>query len=530
MLTWKYVKKNYSKSELNELASNIYYLYITDNLTKDEVAKRLDCEFNVVRNIINQYYMKKDPEKINKARHRKVIEGNMRIYGVPNPMQNKEIAQKSRELQKKSNLEKYGVETNFQIPEVQEKRIQTIKERCSNKYGVEWPSQVPEYIEKANQARIKACNEKYGCDYYTQTREFVEKSQRTILEKYGNYTVFHLKKKDHIDIVSDSERLKEYIESIPFDLRDKSEICEFLGISISNLNWRLRTWKINDTVKFPKTSFHSSEEYSIIKMLESWGITNIIHGTREVIRNPETNYQLELDIYLPDHNLAIEYNGIIWHDKESQVRESLKTKLCLEKGIDLIHIWEDDWFNNSIYPNIIADLKSRLGITYSVVDSIDIVEVEDTPVYDIEVPEYNNFVLGNGLVVHNSVDTIQQFSAQGFNSYMLSVDRSRDPYTSLKNAVNEGRLIMPKIKLLEDEFADVEDHGQKIDHTSSGHKDILDTLAANTYKISQGYAPDISGNTAENFIAMNSQISLDDDEFDYDEWILPNGISIVNPF
>lgn len=71
---------------------------------------------------------------------------------------------------------------------------------------------------------------------------------------------------------------------------------------------------------------------------------------------------------------------------------------------------------------------------------------------------------------YQSVDTIQQFKLQGFNSYTLSVDRSRDPYTSLRNAVNEGRLIAPKISLLETEYADVEDDPikNKIDHTPNG--------------------------------------------------------------
>lgn len=104
------------------------------------------------------------------------------------------------------------------------------------------------------------------------------------------------------------------------------------------------------------------------------------------------------------------------------------------------------------------------------IQSIVVKKVSKLPVYDIEVPYYWNFTLANGIIVHNSVDTIQQFKLQGFNSYTLSVDRSKDPYTSLRNAVNEGRLIAPKISLLEAEYADVEDDPikNKIDHTPNG--------------------------------------------------------------
>lgn len=55
----------------------------------------------------------------------------------------------------------------------------------------------------------------------------------------------------------------------------------------------------------------------------------------------------ELDIYLPDIKLAIEFDGLYWHsdkflDKNYHLR---KTKECEEKEIHLIHIFEDEWIN-----------------------------------------------------------------------------------------------------------------------------------------------------------------------------------------
>lgn len=130
---------------------------------------------------------------------------------------------------------------------------------------------------------------------------------------------------------------------------------------------------------------------------------------------------------------------------------------------------------------------------FSTVSSIETLDTPGLDVYDIEVPDYHNFVLDNGIVVHNSVDSIQQFKLQGFNSYTLSVDRSRDPYTSLKNAVNEGRLIAPKIPILEQEYADVEDDPvkNKIDHTPNGC--LLGSTEILTYR---GNVPirDLKGN------------------------------------
>lgn len=64
----------------------------------------------------------------------------------------------------------------------------------------------------------------------------------------------------------------------------------------------------------------------------------------------ETDYRFdgrkELDVYLPTLNLAVEYNGLIWHStKFSKSLHHLadKTKLAESKGIRLLHIYADEW-------------------------------------------------------------------------------------------------------------------------------------------------------------------------------------------
>ena len=54
----------------------------------------------------------------------------------------------------------------------------------------------------------------------------------------------------------------------------------------------------------------------------------------------------ELDIYLPERNMAIEYNGLYWHTEEQGKGRSYhkeKWEKCRDKGVQLITIWEDDW-------------------------------------------------------------------------------------------------------------------------------------------------------------------------------------------
>lgn len=66
----------------------------------------------------------------------------------------------------------------------------------------------------------------------------------------------------------------------------------------------------------------------------------ILRGDRTAIS------PLELDIYLPEIDVAIEYNGVFWHSDANKADKDVhfnKYKACLDNGISLIQIWEDDW-------------------------------------------------------------------------------------------------------------------------------------------------------------------------------------------
>lgn len=66
----------------------------------------------------------------------------------------------------------------------------------------------------------------------------------------------------------------------------------------------------------------------------------IIRNTRAII-SPK-----EIDIYIPDKNLAIEFNGVFTHSDYYTPREGVdgtKAKMVRELGIDFMAVWEDDW-------------------------------------------------------------------------------------------------------------------------------------------------------------------------------------------
>jgi hypothetical protein len=71
----------------------------------------------------------------------------------------------------------------------------------------------------------------------------------------------------------------------------------------------------------------------------------------------------ELDIFIPSHNLAVEYNGLYWHSDlhKSSIYHQNKSKLAGSKGVQLVHVFEDDWRDR---PDIVKSMiLHRLKLT-----------------------------------------------------------------------------------------------------------------------------------------------------------------------
>jgi hypothetical protein len=88
----------------------------------------------------------------------------------------------------------------------------------------------------------------------------------------------------------------------------------------------------------------SKPEKEIVTFIKTIYNGSIIENDRTIVKNPITNRMLELDIYLPEINKAIEFNGSYWHSKEDvKQRDIEKIKQCKEKDIQLLIVTEKDW-------------------------------------------------------------------------------------------------------------------------------------------------------------------------------------------
>lgn len=274
----------------------------------------------------------------------------MEKYGVGNPFQSEEI----KERMKQTLLERYGVENPSHLSEFRKKAQQTNLER----YGVEHALQLDEFMEKRRitilknfgvdypgeskelQARRKQTNlERHGVENPSQLEKFKEKTRQTNLERHG---VEHSNQRHYSEntktILLDKEKFIKFIMNKTVD-----EVAEQLNVYSKTIANYIKKYHI------PKAPIDgSSLEMEMANVLKEQKIDFIRNDRIQI--NP-----LELDFYIPSCNMAIEMNGIYWHSDEQLLKRTgmlaneyhaMKTKLCEEKGIHLIHICENKWKSN----------------------------------------------------------------------------------------------------------------------------------------------------------------------------------------
>jgi len=148
---------------------------------------------------------------------------------------------------------------------------------------------------------------------------------------------------------------KAILERFNYDKYELLEIPDIMYtspivIKCKKCNHISKVYLINGALKHLKTfplcekcehTFHY-KEHEVYDFCEKYE-HNIQNNTRKII------FPLELDVYLPLRSLAIEFNGIYWHsmngddDIKGKTRHLKKTNLCEQKGIHLVHIFENEW-------------------------------------------------------------------------------------------------------------------------------------------------------------------------------------------
>lgn len=130
-------------------------------------------------------------------------------------------------------------------------------------------------------------------------------------------------------------------------------------------------------------STRSAAEGEISKILQELGFKPI-ENTRELLSS-----RREIDLYIPEKKLAIEYCGLFYHNEDSKERDYHARKYLDLKnmGIQLITIFEDEWLRKKeIVKSILA---SKLGKFKQ------IVQARKCEVRDVNKEEFRSFFKEN---------------------------------------------------------------------------------------------------------------------------------------
>lgn len=287
-----------------------------------------------------------------------------------------------QEKTKKTCIERYGVENVGQT--------EYARRQHSDFYSDE--QNVRSAVNKAKETK----RELYGDEHYNNPIAI----KNTWRQISGDFWQTHYSEKD-LATLHDKDSLTEMYNSMSVD-----EIATNLNVHPQTVYKHLNNKHIRDP-------FQSSYEKEIIRFLTDIGVNNIVTNTRKILPS-----RRELDIYLPDHNIAIEFNGIYWHHEDiPHIHRSYHRQKFIEAerlGIQLITIFSNFW--NTKKDIVKRSIVSKLGIytdkIYGRLTSVRPIDAKDTKDFlnKYHIQGYTSAQICYGLFFKDDLVAVMTFS------------------------------------------------------------------------------------------------------------------------
>lgn len=253
-----------------------------------------------------------NPSKSEDIKEKKKIT-TQKNWGVDNPFKSEEIKKKI----KLTNIQNLGVDSPLKSDVIKKNMKETLMVRL----GVDNPMKSPTVREKFRET----CFRKWGANHPLKSESIKDELKRKFIESHNTF----------------------------FTMNE-------IGVTVLDMEthqFKLMCWKCSEQFTMFTSTFHVRKRFgreicpncNPIKENLSYiekTLSNFINENYggEIVRNFRIENK-EIDIYLPDLKLGIEFNGVYWHSSKFKDKYYHTNKYSHFKklGIDIITIWEDDF-------------------------------------------------------------------------------------------------------------------------------------------------------------------------------------------
>lgn len=190
----------------------------------------------------------------------------------------------------------------------------------------------PSRIQKRKETSII----KYQTDFPQQSESVKQKTIQTNLDRYGrsHKNQSHISTTNYLLLTN-----KEWLTQQHYENKQTlTNISNELNVNVTTVQRNIQTVGLHT-----KHYYSSTGEQEIQQFLQSLNIPFEVN-----VRNIISPY--ELDIYIPQFNLAIEYCGLYWHSEQQGKNKNYhqqKLQLCQQQNIRLLTIFSDEWINKN---------------------------------------------------------------------------------------------------------------------------------------------------------------------------------------
>ena len=276
-----------------------------------------------------------------KRQQEKAYQTKVETYGIDNVSNQK----KARE----TCLDRYGVE-HWSNP-------QKAKQTCLEKYGVDNVMK----LDSTKQQVTQTCLDRYGSPCYLNSKIGKATIQQTCIERYGTpcFTSSEQGRK-----MTSLRHAKDTWKKVNCHQNEVQPMFTFEDVvaktPLTMFKWQCK--KCGNVFESPINFISARTGGQFARCLKCYplpfkkstkqcDVYNYIKSiySGEVRFNDRTQiHPYEIDIYLPALKIGIEFDGLYWHSElggANRMALAYKTKLCKDKGISLIHLYEDEWDN-----------------------------------------------------------------------------------------------------------------------------------------------------------------------------------------